>query len=675
MGKINVLDKHIAELIAAGEVVERPSSVIKELIENSIDANATKITIEIKNGGITYMRITDNGCGIENDDIRNAFVRNATSKIKAADDLNFISTLGFRGEALSSICAVSKVELISRTSNQKMGSHYIIEGGEEILFDDEYGCSEGTTIIVRNLFYNTPARMKFLKKDSSEANSVLKIIDRVALSHPEVSFKVIKDNKQELNTPGNGQVESAVYAVYGKEFFQSLINLDYNLNGVKLKGFVSKPTQSRATRNMQHFFINGRYVKSRTAMVALEEAFKGSIMVQKFPACIMYIEIPYDTVDVNVHPSKVEVRFINEKPIFDAIYYGVKTALMKKDNSVLFDNKEKFNLNVENTQVKAISNFEKVNTVFEPSNLPKNNVSKDIIKSLNNNDYVLKENKTENVLNFDSKKTQTSENEDLPEVFIPSKFKNGYLSNNNKKDSVLFENLNVDKKEKVLTTQDENKSITEKENVLKEPIYNLENNVVQTELLQSDNFNIKIIGEAFNTYIIVEKNNSDLILVDKHAAHERMIYEDLISKKLDPVSQLFIEPIIVSLSKDEYASIIDNIKLFTTEGFDVEDFGNSSIIVRAAPTYLDNVDVKNIIIQMAGYILENKKNVSCDYVNWLYENMACRAAIKAGKEAKYEEMQELIKKILKENPKYCPHGRPIAITLKKRDIEKRFGRV
>ncbi len=672
MGKINVLDKHIAELIAAGEVVERPSSVIKELIENSIDANATKVNIEIKNGGITYMRITDNGCGIENDDIKKAFLRNATSKIKFADDLNFISTLGFRGEALSSICAVSKVELISRTSNQKMGSHYIIEGGEEVYFDDEYGCPEGTTIIVRDLFYNTPARMKFLKKDSSEANAVLKIIDRVALSHPEVSFKVIKDNKQELNTPGNGEIASAVYAVYGKEFFQSLIDLDYNLNGVKLTGFISKPTQSRATRNMQHFFINGRYVKSRTAMVALEEAFKGSIMVQKFPACVMYIDIPYDTVDVNVHPSKVEVRFVNEKPIFDAIYHGVKTALMKKDNSALFNTKENVSLPIKDVSTETIKNFKSINNISENYALNKNDISKNIIKSLNENFYNSKKNKVEGVSKSNYIETQIPKNESLPEIFIPGKDKNGYI---NKKDNVFLENLNDNKQEKDIIIQKENNIVFEKKETLKETDCNFRNDNVQTELLPTDDFNIKIIGEVFNTYVIVEKNNSDLILVDKHAAHERMIYEDLISKKSAPVSQLFIEPIIVSLSKDEYNAIINNIELFTAEGFDIEDFGNSSVIVRAAPTYLDNIDVKNIIIQMAGYILENKKDVSCDYVNWLYENMACRAAIKAGKEAKYEEMQELIKKILKENPKYCPHGRPIAITLKKRDIEKKFGRV
>lgn len=693
MGKINVLDKHIAELIAAGEVVERPSSVIKELVENSIDASATNITIEIKHGGITYMRLTDNGCGIESDDIKTAFLRNATSKIKLEDDLNNISTLGFRGEALSSISAVAKVELITRTKEQSLGSHYIIEGGEEVLFDQEYGCPEGTTIIVKDLFYNTPARMKFLKKDSSEANSISKVLDRMALSHPEVSFKFIKDNKQELNTPGNGKVSTAIYSVYGKEFFNSLIELDYNLNGIKLSGFISKPTSSRATRNMQHFFINGRYVKSRTAMVALEEAFKGSIMVQKFPACVMYIDIPYDMVDVNVHPSKVEVKFINERPIFDVVYHGVKTALIKGDKSALFLDEDITTKRLETQNLK--NNTDKVFSSHEMSN-------------------------SNSLLN---KTKDATENEEGPQVYIPKKSENVYAKNfkspkfevpgktisfMNKDQGLLKVTDSVESEIPILSKETmqvihkgqdlkiESMPIKPedhklyKETILDEseppvlsevevPIKTEENDFkvssgVQMEILPSDEPKFKIKGEIFNTYIFVEKNNNEIVLIDKHAAHERMIYEKLISKKSKPVSQIFLEPIVLSLSKDDYGAIIDNLDLFLTEGFDIEDFGSGAIIVRAAPPYLENADVKDIIEQMAGHILENRKNIDSNYVQWLYENIACRAAIKAGKEAKPEEMRELIKEILKEKPKYCPHGRPIAITVKKRDIEKRFGR-
>ena len=415
MAKINILDKHIAELIAAGEVVERPSSVIKELVENSIDAGATEITVEVKNGGVAYMRITDNGCGIEQDDVKNAFLRNATSKIKFEDDLNNISTLGFRGEALFSVCAVSKVELMTRTNGQEVGTHYKIEGGKETLFED-CGCSQGTTIIVRDLFYNTPARMKFLKKDSSEGSSIAKVLDRIALSHPEIAFKFIRENKLELNTPGNGEVGSAIYAVYGKEFFSSLMELDYKLNGIKLGGFISKPTSPRSSRNMQHFFINGRYVKSRTAMVALEEAFKGSIMVQKFPACVMYISLPFDTIDVNVHPSKVEVRFIDERPIFDAIYHGVKTALVKGEKPVLQN---------ENKMVSDVSNFTPKNSTVKATDF--NVLKKD--NKIKNFECKIDLPKIEKNLSeqVDAIKKITDKTKDEePEVFLPKKFENGY---------------------------------------------------------------------------------------------------------------------------------------------------------------------------------------------------------------------------------------------------------
>ena len=659
MGKINVLDKHVAELIAAGEVVERPSSVIKELVENSIDAGATSITVEIKNGGVTYMRITDNGCGIEKDDVKNAFLRNATSKIKLEDDLNNISTLGFRGEALFSVCAVSKVELMTQTSKQEIGTHYKIEGGEETLFE-ECGGAQGTTIIVRDLFYNTPARMKFLKKDSSEGGSISKILDRIALSHPEIAFKFIRENKLELNTPGNGNVGAAIYAVYGKEFFSSLMELEYKLNGIKISGFISKPNSPRSSRNMQHFFINGRYVKSRTAMVALEEAFKGSIMVQKFPACVMYINLPFDTIDVNVHPSKVEVRFVDERPIFDAIYHGVKTALIKGDKPILSnENKPDFNA----------KSFVDVDNVVANTNF----------------DISQKENKTENFENkIDVLKVKKISHESIetvlpcqdeePDIFIPKKLETNY----NKKLDFESAAIKVNAPPLIFEgTDNEAKKLEQNDDLFKENTAKFENNSKKVEqiLLISEDFDFKIKGEVFNTYIIVEKNSDELVIIDKHAAHERMIYEELKSAQTTPLSQLFLEPVVVSLSKDEHAAIVENMDLFANAGFEIDDFGNGAVVVRAAPSYLDNVCICDIVTQVANYILEHRKNIQSDYVEWLYENIACRAAIKAGKESKIEEMQALVKKIIKKDPRFCPHGRPVAITVKKRDIEKRFGRV
>ncbi|MFR1178782.1 MAG: DNA mismatch repair endonuclease MutL [Bacilli bacterium] len=663
MAKINILDKHIAELIAAGEVVERPSSVIKELVENSIDAGATEITVEVKNGGVAYMRITDNGCGIEQDDVKNAFLRNATSKIKFEDDLNNISTLGFRGEALFSVCAVSKVELMTRTNGQEVGTHYKIEGGKETLFED-CGCSQGTTIIVRDLFYNTPARMKFLKKDSSEGSSIAKVLDRIALSHPEIAFKFIRENKLELNTPGNGEIGSAIYAVYGKEFFSSLMELDYKLNGIKLGGFISKPTSPRSSRNMQHFFINGRYVKSRTAMVALEEAFKGSIMVQKFPACVMYISLPFDTIDVNVHPSKVEVRFIDERPIFDAIYHGVKTALVKGEKPVLQN---------ENKMVSDVSNFTPKNSTVKATDF--NVLKKD--NKIKNFECKIDLPKIEKNLSeqVDAIKKITDKTKDEePEVFLPKKFENGYTKKLN------FEKKLVSSDGKPLIFEhinNEVKALTKNDNLFEKNTAGIEDDSKKVEqiLLISEDFDFKIKGEVFNTYIIVEKNSDELVIIDKHAAHERMIYEELKSTQTTPLSQMFLEPVVVSLSKDEHMAIVENMDLFANSGFEIDDFGNGAVVVRAAPSYLDNVCICDIVTQMSNYILEHRKKVQSDYVEWLYENIACRAAIKAGKESKFEEMQALVKKIIKEDPRFCPHGRPVAITVKKHDIEKRFGRV
>ncbi len=356
MAKINVLSKQIAELIAAGEVVERPASVVKELVENSIDANSTNIEIEIKNGGKDFIRVTDDGFGIEKEDIKNAFLRHATSKVFSKEDLNSINTLGFRGEALASICAVSHVEIISCSRQKSEGVSYNISGSTPGELSP-CGCPYGTTIIVRDLFYNTPARVKFLKKDVSEANSIAALLDKIALSHPEISFKLIRDGKETLNTPGDGKIDSCIYSVYGKEFFKNLMKVKYELNNIKINGYISRANFGRPNRNMQHFFINGRYVKCRTAMVALEQAFKGSIMVGKFPSCVLYINISPEAVDVNIHPTKLEIRFINEKPLFEAVYNCAKDYLFKNKNH------EKINLGFKNDDLK--------NLKFNPNKIKK----------------------------------------------------------------------------------------------------------------------------------------------------------------------------------------------------------------------------------------------------------------------------------------------------------------
>ena len=663
MGKINILDKHISELIAAGEVVERPSSVVKELIENSIDANATAIEIEIKNGGTSYIKISDNGQGILREDVPKAFLRHATSKVKNHDDLDSIKTLGFRGEALASIAAVSKVEMITKSENELAGTCYKIEGSDEVSIED-IGCPTGTTIIIRDLFYNTPARMKFLKKDASEASSVSAIVDRIALSHPDISFKFIKNSKEELNTPGDGNIKSCIYSVYGKSFSAGLIPVKYELNGVRVYGFTCDTNSARPNRSMQHFFINGRYVKSKTMMIALEQAYKGSIMVGKFPSCVLYLELSYEVIDVNVHPAKIEVRFINERPIFDAVYYGIKTSINKLDRPL------EMLLNDNN-----ISNEKKIIN---------DNLNKEILKvsdpTVKNDYYTMKPIPTNNV------------NVEEPDVFIPKKnvayspLKPIELE---KKQTIYKDNAKEDVTSKIALHADEahsnpffEENNKEQHNIILEeeidnfPIAEDESNKNAVTFFSLDNDKINVIGEVFSTYIVLEKNKDKLLLVDKHAAHERLIYEKLKKESGKSFSQYLLTPLTVTLEKKEYSAVISNLNLFSEAGFEIDDFGSGTVIVRSSPLYLEHDDISDSIIEMAGYILENKENISTKYMDWLYHNIACRAAIKSGDKSNKDELIALIKK-LDENPelRHCPHGRPILINITKKEIEKQFGRM
>ena len=657
MGVINVLDKHVCELIAAGEVVERPASVIKELVENSIDAGAKNITVEIKNGGTTFMRVTDDGCGIYRDDIKVAFLRHATSKVKLEADLDRISTLGFRGEALASICAVSKLQLITRSQNEEIGTSYEIDGGEEVSFNDA-GCPVGTTFVIRDLFYNIPARAKFLKKDVSEGNAVSNIIDKTALSHPEVAFTYIKDGKQVLKTFGDGKLLSAIYSVFGKDFSDGLIAVDYQLDTISVKGYVSKPENSRPNRNMQNFFINGRYVKTRTAMAAVEEAFKGSIMAGKFPSCVLQIDLPYEMIDVNVHPAKIEVRFINERPVFDTVYHAIKSALMKNDGrkKAVFKNDSAFN------DLKRFNPFQNAPAIL---NKPAEN-NKSFVKEQSdtekkkNEDYY---NPFDNV-QFNAEKT-VKKYESVP----------GYINNIKVADEVNpFD---------IFSEQAIKKAAKEKEHekfVVNEPFINKEKatGIPQSEplLIKENGADIIYIGEVFNTYIIAEKNKKEILFIDKHAAHERMIYEKLKAENAASFSQMLLQPVTVTLGKSEYDAAINNIDMFKKCAFEIEDFGNGTILVRSAPQYLDAADISECVAEMSEYISNGKNEIFAEKMDWFYHNVACRSAIKAGNTSTPQELIDIVKK-LEENPqlKYCPHGRPICIVMTKHEIEKQFGRV
>lgn len=703
MGVINVLDKHIAELIAAGEVVERPSSVIKELVENSIDAGAKNITVEIKNGGTTFMRVADDGCGIYRDDIKKAFLRHATSKVKTANDLDMISTLGFRGEALASISAVSRLQVITKNENEEIGSCYEIEGGDEISLE-EAGCPTGTTFVIRDLFYNIPARSKFLKKDVAEGNAVSALMDKIVLSHPEVAFTFIRDGKQVLRTFGDGKLLSAIYSVFGKDFAKGLIPVDYTLDSVTVKGYISKPINSRPNRNMQNFFINGRFVKTRTGMAALEEAYKGSIMVGKFPSAVLQLTVPYEIIDVNVHPAKIEVRFINERPVFDAIYHAVKTALQQGDERKQVHFKENTAFN----EIKKVNPFNNAQAVFAKA---ENTPAEKPIKPIERIEPVLKNSEPKPYNPFDEldlkdekpkpvsiDNLKMSDSSNPFDIYSKQAIKRNSELENKKAE---FSKQKLEKAEQLIlkaTQQEENLTKQEitvddltaestetpietevsKEEVkpLKEISENkTDNNDALTEL-PKEQTKLRFLGEAFNTYIIVEKNDNEVLIIDKHAAHERIIYEKLKADSGSANVQYLLTPITVTLDKIDYDAAVSNLDMFAKCSFDVEDFGNGTLLVRSAPQYLAATEIADCITEMSGYIASGKKDIYTEKMDWFYHNVSCRSAIKAGNKSTVQELMD-IAWTLEKNPqiKYCPHGRPICIVMTKYEIEKQFGRL
>lgn len=625
MPEIHILPKEVYQLIAAGEVVERPSSVVKEMIENSVDAGARNITVEIKNGGSTYIRITDDGCGIAKSEIKKVFISHATSKIKVQDDLNAIATLGFRGEAMASIAAVAKVELLSRTADEDLGTRYEIAGGEELDFSDA-GCPAGTTIVVRDIFFNTPARMKFLKKDVTEGNAVAGIVDRMAISHPEISFRFIREGKQTLITSGSGDLKSTIYSVFGREFSQSLIDVDYTVNNMRVTGVVTKPSASRKSRAMQFFFINSRLVKCQTAMAALEQAYRNSIMVGRFPGCVLNIECDSSFVDVNVHPAKIEVRFANEKPVFELIYYGVKSAVEAGDTpkEVRFEQKKPLHTTISGRLDLSERDEDKPQQIqFRQKSNPDNFWQ---VASSKPQYKVLSEEEQPSVKHIEIEKTEepessaaavssadTVDNEPLPAQSKPS-----------------------------------------------EP--------------EVDIPDFRVIGEAFKTYIIAEIENA-VYLIDKHAAHERMNFEKLKSSTVIN-SQILLSPVAVRLSKDEYSVVCDNLDLYRKCGFLVEDFGSSTVIVRECPSILNGEDIEDLICETASKLLEGKTDITPEQMDWIFHSTSCRAAVKAGDYTSPYERDLFVKKLLSmPNIRYCPHGRPVMIKMTKYDIEKQFGRI
>lgn len=652
MAKIHVLDKHVAELIAAGEVVERPASVVKELVENSIDAGATVITVEIKGGGNACIRVTDNGCGMEPEDVPVAFLSHATSKVTSADDLDSILTLGFRGEALASVCAVSKIELFTRTAGQDLGTKVTAEGSA-VLEVEENGCPMGTTIIVRDLFYNTPARIKFLKKDVTEGNAVANVMDKLALSHPEVSFKFIRDQKLELHTPGDSKLSSCAYAVLGKAFTAEALPVEFSDKGITVTGLICTPAAAKANRTYQNFFINSRYVKSKTCMVALEEAYRNSIMVSKFPACVLHIQLPADFVDVNVHPAKTEVRFMDEKPVFDVIYWSVKNTLQAHSHpkqAVIPESKPRpltesdLGGYPEAVQMKITPQ-----AAFAPSGSPETVPEFGRSASESGGDFLFSKNGV---------KYQTG-------VISPVKVSHTYDG------MVAPENLSP-VKPGAIPYNDQPVPVP-----VPQPAMDPEAPAEPAEENPDDLYHYEIIGECFNTYIILQnKQSEELLFIDKHAAHERILFEKLKKQKNRENRQVLLTPVVLSLSRMDYDTAIKSLDILESCGFLAEDFGNSTLIVREIPIFIKKEDTEEIVLDILGKINNNVKPEFYDKLEELLHSMACRAAIKANDISSPKELESLVA-VLRENQelRYCPHGRPIKISLSKKDLEKQFGRI
>lgn len=640
MGEISILSQDISNKIAAGEVVERPVSVVKELVENSIDAGADVITVEIKNGGRTYIRVTDNGKGMNIEDAEIAFLRHATSKIHTEDDLDAIYTLGFRGEALSSIGAVAEVDLFTKAKGRIEGIHVMCRGGE-VLSSDAAGTPEGTTLVVKNLFYNTPARMKFLKKDSTEAGYISDILSRLILAHPEVSLRFINNGREQLFSSGDNSLINSVYTVYGRDYAKSALKVDYVNESVHISGVIGKGDACRANRNYQSFFVNKRYIKSPLIIRAVEDAYKNQIMIGKFPMAVLNIEINPSLIDINVHPTKLEVKFSNEKMIYETVYFGVKNALYET-------------VNIPKIEKKELPKEEK--SIFEPI-VP---IKKESVKA----DDDLKTPEIDS--NFIEDKKQNIE-------YAPSEVKHVIrdLNIQSKPDYMMVEEKTFEKKnaktEKYTTVLNEpNTSL----NILPEK-------TIEEKYENEDLSSFKVVGQVFSTYIIVERGN-EMLIIDQHAAHERIKYEELKAsfENKQVISQGLLVPTVVNLTPIEYAVYMENEEFFNDSGFEIEDFGNNSIIVRMVPELLSDDDLSFAIVEMISQLEGSKKEIITEKHQRAMYSIACRAAVKANQNMSMIEMISLIKNVFAmDNINTCPHGRPIIVSMSKKEIEKEFKRI
>ena len=716
MAEIHVLDKHTAELIAAGEVVERPASVVKELLENSIDAGASQITVSIESGGVRLIEISDNGTGIEAKYIPTAFIRHATSKIRTEDDLTSIHTLGFRGEALASIASVARVEVLTRTEADECASLYRIEGGEEQPIEPG-ARGVGTTIRVRDIFFNTPARMKFLKKDSSEGTFVADIVGHVALSHPEVSFKFIREGKLQYVTPGDGQLRSAAYAVLGREFSRDLVEVDNREGVYRVWGLITQPRSCRASRSMQYFYINGRYVRNRTMMAGMEMAFKGTTMQGKFPGGILLLEMPADLVDVNVHPAKTEVRFARENDIFDLVYHAVKLALsqpgtgerqfvfdIEKENDV--SNKHENSENKEENTVKE-NGFTGLSAVIsgqaEPGSLPHPEETslrpaasaasvtprttqpsapeRDILplpaKAPEKAAPALKHTWTTVAASEPLPMNAALHSPDLPKPESPLEPPPFRAASS---ESQLDIEADIDLPD---VTRDhmaawEPAPDEPERPPLPEASDEPQPSAAPEQLgfdIQDGPEPLRYVGEIFRTYILAERGD-EICIIDKHAAHERQLFEKLAAHYGDVPSQLLLEPLVVELSAEEKTALLANLDLLESAGLEVSDFGGSSVCLRSVPADVEQGSAEDLLVELAAKLAHGSRDALNERTEWVLHSISCRAAIKAGDHTSPQELMALAEKILSgEVPPFCPHGRPCVLKLTRKELEKQFGRI
>lgn len=665
MALINVLSKEISELIAAGEIIERPSSVIKELVENSIDSGAKHITVEIKNGGTTYMRVTDDGCGMSFEDVPTAFLRHATSKIVSKEDLNNILTFGFRGEALASVAAVSRAEVMTKQKDETYGTIYNIEGSTET-FHDRGGCPDGTTIIIRDLFYNVPARRKFMKKDVTEANAVSNILQKITMSHPEIAFRFIRDNRTEFNSSGDGELFSAVYAVYGRDFTRDLLVISYEYAGIKISGFTVKPLYSKNNRAFQNFYVNGRYVRSALCSAALENAYTNMIMTGKFPACVMFIDLSPTLMDVNIHPAKSEVRFTNEKDVSDAIYYAVKNALM--ENGLIYEFELKPRTDWMKEPVKEDNSVQQ-EFIFTP------------VGEIEKAEQALKVGEASEAKPDKASEINAAENDRGELETAEIKPFDAFSSSSKSVDVTEFTHTVSQIKEEPLSAEKAPEAIggfsyiNSSSFVKTETASKAEKNLAEMKSEWTDKPKIRVIGEAFGVYIIAEIEDKTMVMIDKHAAHERIIFERLKSRNCRRYSQMLMTEISVLLTSDEFSAMETNAELLEDMGFSFDFSKSPCVVAKAVPTFVIELDIEEIVSEIAENLRLYCHDPQSHALDDMLHTVACKSAIKGNDKNDMRELQALAEQVYNnENIRHCPHGRPVMFTMSKSNIEHQFGR-